>query len=216
MISIMQPYYLPFIGYFQLINYVDTFVIFDDTQFVKNGFGVQNKIGSEKISINIQKRNKLDLIYKKKIFTSLYQAQIEKIRDICKDFKYYDEKIFDKIFEIPSNESYFEFLFNQIKFVCEYLSIKTNILKSSEIYDTSDLKKQSKIYAICKKLNEFIYINPIGGKDLYSEEQFMQNKIRLQFFNYKPFIGKKEDLDSILKIIFCYDIIEIKKSLLID
>lgn len=216
MISIMQPYYLPFLGYFQLINHVDTFVIFDDTQFNKAGFGVQNIIGNKKIKINIKNRPKIEQIFKKKISIQLYEREIEKIREICKYFKYYDKIIFDKIFKIPTDESYFEFLFNQIKFISEYLSIKTNIIRSSEICDTSDLIKQTKIYAICKKLNENVYVNPIGGKKLYSEKEFKHNKIQLRFFDYKPFIGEKRDTDSILKIIFCYDVNKIKKSLLID
>jgi len=43
-VGIMQPYFLPYIGYFQLINLCDKFVIYDDIQFTKRGWINRNRI----------------------------------------------------------------------------------------------------------------------------------------------------------------------------
>ena len=59
MIAIMQPYYLPFIGYFQLINKVDKFIIYDDVQFEKAGFLTSNKIKNKYLILFIKNRNKV-------------------------------------------------------------------------------------------------------------------------------------------------------------
>ena len=76
MISIMQPYYLPFIGYFQLINKVDTFIIFDDVKFEKSGYFTSNKIKNSNLILFIKNRNKISII-----------------KDYSKSSKYYIEEI---------------------------------------------------------------------------------------------------------------------------
>ena len=62
-IAIMQPYFFPYLGYFQLIQAVDTFVFFDDVQFIKNGYINRNRILSDKwITIPIKKASTYDNI----------------------------------------------------------------------------------------------------------------------------------------------------------
>ena len=43
-LGIMQPYYLPYIGYWQLLNAVDKYVIYDDVNFIKGGWINRNRI----------------------------------------------------------------------------------------------------------------------------------------------------------------------------
>ena len=43
-IGIMQPYFFPYIGYFQLLNMVDKYLVFDDGQYAKNKWAYRNKI----------------------------------------------------------------------------------------------------------------------------------------------------------------------------
>ena len=66
-IAIMQPYFFPYIGYWQLINIVDTFVIFDDVNFIKKGYINRNSIlvggQSQRCTLELIKASQNKLIY---------------------------------------------------------------------------------------------------------------------------------------------------------
>ena len=217
MISIMQPYYLPFIGYFQLINKVDKFVIFNDIKFEKSGFFTSNKIKNTNLILFIKNRNKVSTI-QEKFFSLEMNNYINKLRkNLIQNYAFFNRDIFDKLFQISEDFNYFNFIFNQIKYVCKLLDIKTELLISSKVVDTSNLKSHEKIFAICKKMNDFNYINPISGRKLYDKkiDLFKKNKINLNYFSYHPYINGYKDDFSILHLLFTYKISEIKKSLLV-
>ena len=215
MIAINQAYYLPYLGYFQLINYVDFFVLYNDTKFQKTGWAVQNFFLDSLLTINIRKRNKEGFVYEKRIHTENFMIKIKKMRTQASNLKYFDGKIFDQLFKIPENENYFEFLHNQILTICKLLSINTKILVSSNVCDTKNLSGKLKIFKICKQLKQNHYINFVAGKKLYNQNDFQKENIKLSFFEHTPFIDNNgvEDLDSILKLLFYYKLTDIKKFL---
>lgn len=217
MISIMQPYYLPFIGYFQLINKVDKFIIYDDVQFEKAGFSTSNKIKNKNLILFIKNRNKISII-KEKFLDPEMKNYINKLREnLIQNYPLFNKDIFDKLFHIPEDFNYFNFIFNQIRYVCKLLDIKTELLISSKVVDTINLKSHEKIFSICKKVNDMDYVNPISGKKLYDKNQdlFKKNKINLNYFSYQPYINKHKDDLSILHLLFTYKNSEIKSSLLV-
>jgi hypothetical protein len=216
MISIMQPYYLPFIGYFQLINKVDKFIIFDDVKFEKSGYFTSNKIKNSNLILFIKNRNKVSII-KKKILAPEMKNYVNKLKkSLTQNYPFFNESIFDKLYQIPEDFNYFNFIFSQIKYVCKLLDIKTELLISSEVADTISLKSHEKIFAICKKVNDMDYVNPISGRKLYDNklDLFKKNKINLNYFSYHPYINEHKDDFSILHLLFTYKISEIKKSLI--
>ena len=186
----MQPYLFPYIGYFQLINAVDQFVIYDDVAYIKNGW------------IN---RNRYLLNGQAKYFT-LSLAGASSFRPINLTFILDDEKhktkekvlktlvmaysrapffkaVHGLIAEIilnPDNNiaTYNE---NSIRKVCAYLDIHTKIVMSSVIEKDRSLKAQARVIAVCKNLNTNTYVNAIGGKSLYAKEIFEKNGLELKF-----------------------------------
>jgi len=213
----MQPYYLPFIGYFQLINKVDKFVIFNDIKFEKSGFLTSNKMKNTNLILFIKNRNKVSTI-QEKFFSSEMNNYINKLRkNLIQNYAFFNRDIFDKLFQISEDFNYFNFIFNQIKYVCKLLDIRTELLISSKVVDTSNLKSHEKIFAICKKMNDLDYVNPISGRKLYDKklDLFKKNKIHLNYFSYHPYINGYKDDFSILHLLFTYKISEIKKSLLV-
>jgi hypothetical protein len=217
MISIMQPYYLPFIGYFQLINKVDKFVIFNDIKFEKSGFLTSNKIKNTNLILFIKNRNKVSTI-QEKFLASEMKDYINKLRkNLMQNYALFNKDIFDKLFQIPEDFNYFNFIFSQIKYVCKLLDIKTELLISSKVVDTINLKSHEKIFAICKKVNDMDYFNPISGRKLYDKklDLFKKNNINLNYFSYHPYINEHKDDFSILHLLFTYKISEIKRSLLV-
>ena len=90
------------------------------------------------------------------------------------------------------DQNLFNFIFNSIKIINEYLEIKTKMILSSSLNIDHSLKSKHKVIAICKEMNATTYINAIGGVNLYDKDEFLENKIFLNFIksnslNYKQF-----------------------------
>lgn len=189
-VAIMQPYFFPYISYFQLINAVDEFVVYDDVNYIKKGWINRNNIlvnnGSFLFKIPLIKSSQNKLINQ----ISIDNNENWKL-DLLKTIEYsykkapYFENVFPIIKEILFQEKndLSKFLVFSLKLVCNYLNIKTKIILSSSIEKNNDLKGQDKIIEICKKLNATTYINAIGGQELYNKNDFSKNNIALNFIH---------------------------------
>ena len=186
----MQPYFFPYIGYWQLISAVDTFVIYDDVNFIKQGWINRNHIigndSNHLISLQLIGASSFKLI-NEVIVGNNSQKILKTIEQTYKKAPYF-EKIFPLIQEVLQNEekNLAQFLIFSIRKICTYLEIKTNISISSELIKNNNLKGQEKIISICKSLQAKQYINAIGGQELYTKEAFSQQNIDLFFIKNKP------------------------------
>jgi len=199
-VAIMQPYLFPYIGYWQLINAVDTFVIYDNIQFSKKGWFHRNNIllnGKKTLfSIPLKKdSDSLDVV--DRFISDDADKEINKIiRQIEIAYKKapYFVDVFPLIKEIFQNDerNLFKYIYNSVIQICEYLEINTNIVISSTVNIDHSLKSQDKVIALNKALNATKYINPIGGTELYDFEEFKKENIELSFLEsevpmYKQF-----------------------------
>ncbi|QOG03800.1 WbqC family protein [Flavobacterium sp. MDT1-60] len=192
-VAIMQPYFFPYIGYFQLINAVDTFVIYDDVNFIKKGWINRNNILVNKkqflFSIDLKGASQNRLINEIEIDeNSHWKADLLKtIR-----FAYAKAPFFENVFPIIKNIvehneiNVSKLIVYSLQKICNFLSIETEILISSDLNKNKYLKSQNKIIEICKKLDATTYINAIGGLTLYDEELFLKNNISLSFIKSNP------------------------------
>jgi hypothetical protein len=191
-LAIMQPYIFPYIGYFQLIKAVDTFVIYDDVNFIKQGWINRNRIlynGREtmfniilKGSSSFKKINEIEVVYDAhKLITTIEHA-------------YRKAPYFSEIYPLLTDIFLFKeinlarYLVNSLNVTIKYLGIKASILLSSEIKKNSLLKGEDKVIDICKQLKATNYINAFGGQKLYSKEKFAENGLILNFIKSKPII----------------------------
>jgi hypothetical protein len=210
-LAIMQPYFLPYIGYWQLINAVDTFVIYDNIQFSRKGWFHRNNILLNRkktlFSIPLKKdSDSLDVV--ERYISDSSEKEINKIiRQIENAYKKapYFNDVFPMIREIFLNQekNLFEYIYNSVKDICKYLDIETKIVVSSTIDIDHNLKAQDKVISLNKKLNASKYINPIGGVELYNFEEFKKEDIELYFLEseipeYKQF---KNDFIPYLSIV---------------
>jgi hypothetical protein len=187
-IAIMQPYFLPYIGYFQLINAVDIFVIYDDVNYIKkgwinrntvlvNGKGFLFNIPLQEVSQN-KTINQISIednsIWKKNLLKTI-------------TLSYKKAPFFNDVFPIIINiiehdeKNLAKFITHSLREICTFLSISTTFLNSTEIGKNNDLKAQNKIIEICKKQEADTYINAIGGIALYDKDDFIKNGISLNF-----------------------------------
>lgn len=192
-VAIMQPYIFPYLGYFQLINAVDTFVFYDDVNFIKKGWVNRNKIlvnGQEKlITIPCLKVSQNKLIQEIEIdYNKEYKKLLTTIEQAYKKAPFYSQ-VFPIIFEIlESKEKYLvDKSISSLKIISNYLNISdTKFLSSSEyFYSSFGMDKAERLINITKALKSTHYINPEGGKDLYSKDYFEKQEIKLDFIKTK-------------------------------
>lgn len=213
-VAIMQPYFLPYIGYFQLINSVDEFIIYDNIQYTKKGWINRNRIlvnGKDQlITIPLKKDSDYLDVVQRELSESWERDRIKMLNTIKSAYgkaPYYTDAI-ELIFKCLNQEegNLFKFIYNSIVTLNDYLEIKTPIVVSSTIDIDHTLTSQDKVIALCKNQNTDVYINTIGGVELYDKVVFKQSDIELKFIktnaiNYRQFRGDFVPWLSILDII---------------
>jgi len=221
-IGIMQPYFLPYIGYFQLIKSVDTYVIYDDVNFIKGGWINRNRIllngGEFMINVPMQGASafkKINEINLGKITPKLFST-IEQAYRKAPYFKEVLPVIIDILNFETANLS--TFISNSIVLIAQYLDIKTEIILSSEISKDIALKSQNKVIEICEILGATEYHNAIGGKELYGKSQFAKKNIELKFLKTNPIVYNQFNNDfipwlSILDVMMFNPVAEINNML---
>ncbi len=192
--AIMQPYFFPYFGYFQLISAANIFVIYDDTQLISRGWVNRNRIlvNGEACLITLPlKKAHLQEEIRCRYFIEGVDRHKEKILKAIR-LSYARAPFFKSIY--PLIESILGFpernvaAFNEnlIKILCKHLGIPTTILISSKLRLGEGLSGKDRIIAIIKGLRANTAINPIGGFNLYSCEEFMQHRISLKFIATEP------------------------------
>lgn len=193
-LAIMQPYVFPYIGYFQLIKAVDKFVFYDDVNFIKQGWVNRNRIlmnGKDHMfSIPLEKQSSFTKIADTRINQSQYGIWKKKFyRTLTQAYK--KAPFFDQVYPTIESvleskaESIAEIAKNSVRKSCEYMDLNVQWVSSSSIYANEQLTSQERVLDICKKETADVYINPIGGMNLYSLHDFEKYRIGLNFLRSK-------------------------------
>lgn len=205
-VGIMQPYLFPYIGYFQLIKSVDEFVVCDDVQYIKQGWINRNRIllnGQPKLFVFSLKKGHQSLNINERYFSSKFKEERDKflktIEYVYKKAPYY-HKVLPILYDILNCDTDIDIskhIYNSLKIICKLLNINTKFRISSEMTKDNELKCQDKVIDIVKRLNGDVYINSIGGKILYSKEEFKNNNIDLFFIKRKDIVYKQYNNDFV-------------------
>ena len=185
-IAIMQPYFLPYIGYFQLINAVDKFIFYDDVNFIKNGWINRNRIliNGEAKYITIQLKEASSFKQIKEIeFTDNRRKILRSIEQAYAKAPYAKSimPLINSILTFDSNHIS-NLAINSVKSICNYLEINTTFeLSSLDYKSTKTLERTERIKELCKLNNADTYINVIGGQELYAKQDFATENITLKF-----------------------------------
>lgn len=187
-IAVMQPYFFPYLGYFQLINAVDKFVFYDDVNYIKGGWINRNKIlgnnkngyftlkvqkaSSNKLIKDIKIGNNREILLKTIYYTYSNAPYFKPVYSICCDIL---KSKYDNIAEINVYS---------IQKISQYLNLKTSFYKSSSIvYKLSYEKREDRIISICNLFNADKYINMLNGQTLYDRNYFQGKNIELLFLH---------------------------------
>lgn len=186
--AVMQPYFFPYIGYWQLINIVDTFIIFDDVNYIKKGWInrnrilVNNKAFLFTLPIIGATQNKKINQLKIDINSKWSGKFLNTLHHNYKKAPYFDD-VYNLIKIIINSEIELlsSYIYNSIVLIHQYLNGKTKIIPTSSIYENQNLNAEERIIDICIHEKATKYINPIGGLELYSRENFQKKGIDLFF-----------------------------------
>ena len=199
-IAIMQPYFLPYIGYFQLMNAVDEFVVYDNIEYTKKGWINRNRIliNGKDVFITIPLKKDSDYLdVRDRNLAQSWQSEKTKLLNKITS-SYRKAPYFDPVYQIVEscilfNEyNLFLFILHSLQVVNKYLNIATPLIISSTILIDHNLKAEKKVVEICRARNADSYLNPIGGSQLYNKDRFKEQGIDLNFlktanFQYKQF-----------------------------
>jgi hypothetical protein len=189
-LAIMQPYFLPYIGYFQLMAAVDKFVLLDDVNFINRGWINRNRIAVDGepywITLPLAKAsqnrliNELEIIpdpsWKRKVVRTveLNYKRAPFLQTIL--------PLFTGMLEEARGPLSF-FLFRQLQQVADYLGLDVRIEKTSSVYPKEGRTGQDRILDICRREGAGSYLNLPGGQDLYDAESFSAAGIDLLFLD---------------------------------
>jgi hypothetical protein len=227
-IGIMQPYVMPYIGYFQLIYNCDVFIFYDNVNYIKNGWIDRNRILSNNqatyFKIPISKASSFKKIcdtlihpveyapWKQRFFTTLHTCY--------KRAPYYTSciKLIEDIFDKEYN-SISQLAIASVERTAKYLGLNTIFKIASQNYHNDQLTRSERLINICKQENACTYINMQGGSDLYQPENFTEHGINLKFLssNIKPYKQYKNSFIgglSIIDVLMFNDHYSITKNLI--
>lgn len=195
-VAVMQPYFLPHLGYWTLMSKVDTFVIYRDIEFSKSGWVNRNKLllegQVEWFTVPLEKASDYAAISERRI-SATWPAQRDSLLNKIEK-NYQRAEFFDEVHPWIRNVflhdtfSLMEFLRFSIFETHALLGLDTHILEENAIGEFSMLRGQNRVLAVCKALEARQYLNPPGGVALYSKSAFAGEGIELEFLNPVPSI----------------------------
>jgi len=197
-VAVMQPYLFPYIGYFQLINSVDKFVIYDDVNYIKNGYVNRNNIigpqGIQRITWAVEGASSF-----KKINELTYSDNTKKLLKTIKQ-NYAKAPYFSAVYPLletvflASERNVARTNCASIRTIFTYLELNKDIFFSSELDFDRSLKPADKLVEMCQNFEAGTYINSPGGKALYSKKYFSEHGIELKFI--VPAVAKYKQMGA--------------------
>lgn len=223
-LGIMQPYFFPYLGYWQLIKAVDKYIVYDDVNFIKGGWISRNNIllnnQSHLITLPLDKPSPYKLINEIAITSDKVAIGkvVKKLEAAYAKAPYYN-MVMPMISDlINESKTISELNYRTIIEIFRYLDIDTEVILSSSINKDNSLKGQDKVIHINNLMGSSEYINAIGGMELYDRDTFEKNGISIKFLKkgntiYKQFNDSFVDNLSIIDVLMFNSIEETNRLL---
>lgn len=192
-VGIMQPYFFPYLGYFQLMAACDAFVLHDDVAYIKGGWINRNRIlvngaptwivlpvaaGGHTLHINERRYVSDQRPFRKVVrqVQSAYRGATHSAATLA---------LFEEVLAFPER-NVAAFNAHALRKVAHVLGLKCRILAATDLTGLGTLRGQDKVLAMCRALKATRYVNPIGGAELYHARDFAAHGIALSFLRSEP------------------------------
>lgn len=214
-VGIMQPYFLPYIGYFQLISFVDKFIVYDNVEYTKKGWINRNRylINGRPEFFTIPLRRDSDFLpVSNRFLADTWPKEkvkiLNKLSAAYRRAPYFNAgmEFVDKVFGCDSY-NLFDFIFNSIRETVSVLNIPTPLYVSSGLDADETLTGKERVIDLCRSVGATDYINPIGGVGLYDKDDFCSKGLVLHFlkakeYEYSQFSNEFVPFLSIMDVLF--------------
>jgi len=191
-IAVLQSNYIPWKGYFDLINMVDEFILYDSVQYTKNDWRNRNKIqtnqGLKWLTIPIRQNSLKQKISETQISDNRWS--VKHWKTICQNYsnaKYFHiyKEQFEKIYLNNSEEYLSQINYKFIVEICKILNIETLIRWDSE-FNLIDGRTE-KLISICKQCDASIYLSGPSAKNYFNEEKAKKSNIEVEWMDYNNY-----------------------------
>lgn len=199
----MQPYFMPYIGYFQLIAAVDLFILYDNIKYTKKGWINRNRylrngapailslpLKGDSDYLDVRQRTISAGFDRRSLLNRMAQA-------------YRRAPMFAEVFPLieaavlKDEPNLFRYIHHSLTALLGYLGISTRIVPSSAVPIDHSLRRQEKVLALCRQVGATTYVNAIGGRELYSPDAFGAQGIELQYLRSSPIEYKQFQHDFV-------------------
>jgi hypothetical protein len=190
-VAIMQPYFVPYAGYFRLFAAADVFVVLDSVQFPRRGWVHRNRLPDRAgearwLTIPIQKAPQ-DVLISDVRRAADADAQL---RDALRRFPIFDDlgpghPMVDAL--LRPGEDLTGYLVALLGVTCSSLGLPFNVVRASSIDVEPGLDAQERILALAAAMGATHYVNASGGRALYDSDAFARRGIALRFL--EPYQG---------------------------
>ena len=212
--SIMQPTYLPWVGYFKLIKSSDIFIFLDCVQFDKRSWQQRNYIRDKNnkilLTVPVHSKGKQNQKIKDVLIDNTVKWQNKHLNSMLHSYsksKYFEQHFIDiKNIYNEKIDNLSNLNIKIIKMLCKKLKIKTKFINSS-IYNLN-LKKDELLYKLCKKVSADIFLSPPGSKNYLSETDYFNRDVKLEYYKYNKYIydqNNKSFIESLSIIDFIFN-----------
>lgn len=188
----MQPYFLPYLGYWQLLAAVDRFVVYDNIEYTKKGWINRNRFlrhgADAPFTLPLKKGSDFLDIRDRSLADDFNPATLlNPFRDAYRKAPYF-EAVFPVVERIvtAAPKNLFDYLLHSLMATAAYLEIKTPIIVSSTVPIDHALKSGDKVLAMCGALGANRYLNTVGGQTLYAPDAFAAAGVELKFIQTRP------------------------------
>ncbi|WP_394375752.1 WbqC family protein [Stutzerimonas frequens] len=188
-VSMMQPYLFPYLGYFQLIALSDVFVLGDDLQYVKGSWMNRNRIlvnGQPKlITFPLRKGHQTEHINQRWLCDDFDKEAAALMKTLERSYARAPQRdtvlpLIQSILECPER-NLATFTEHSLRRLCAYLDIRTPIYRGSSLDLPARMDMQERVIQITHRMDGELYLNPIGGMELYCPARFRADGLLLRF-----------------------------------
>lgn len=191
-LGVFQPYFLPYLGYWQLMAAVDRFVVYDNIEYTKKGWINRNRFlqhgEAAYFTVPLKKGSDFQTVAKRQIAGDFDREKL--LRSLWASYRRAPHfaavsPVIERIIQAPL-ENLFEYLHHSLGEIARYLEIATPMVVSSTIAIDHTLRAEQKVIALCQAVGADRYVNPVGGQALYRPAAFKAEAIQLGFISPRP------------------------------
>ncbi|MDP1571632.1 MAG: WbqC family protein [Vicinamibacterales bacterium] len=186
-LGIMQPYFLPYLGYWQLLARVDAFVVYDNIQYTKKGWINRNRYLRDGepawFTVPLKKASDYLDVREREVAPDFDRAKL--LRALASSYRTAPQ--FDAVFPLVERvvrapkAHLFDYVHHSLIETAAFLGVATPIVVSSTVAIDHTLAAERRVLALCEAIGAEAYLNPVGGQALYSAAAFAARGVRLQF-----------------------------------